>query len=252
MILTSPNSRIGIINLFSDFIVSKIPRKEKTIIKIVEFDNFVVIKGNTTHKEPLDINLIKDEFNDKFEKLNAIEILKNTIDLIQYNVKMGDVNSIKHIFYRNDYNCSYHKSQINKFKENSNKNYKYTDQILTSFEKGIISQTEFPHGHSMNQGRSLYYYGKHIFYNLPSNYLLDFSIFTLTEDKNEKNDLNFTATKNSNETDNHLTSAILDIFNFDTTEVKENITEEDWFNETINPLSEHELLTKKVKNFILF
>ena len=62
MILKNPSSRISIVNLLSDFILSKIPSNEDTIISVIDCKNFFVIKGKTSHKELLDTPKIVDEF----------------------------------------------------------------------------------------------------------------------------------------------------------------------------------------------
>ena len=69
MILKSPNSRLSVVNLFTDFILNKIPKEEESIIQIVDCLNFYVIKGKTTYNEPLDISSIKDEFISKYESI---------------------------------------------------------------------------------------------------------------------------------------------------------------------------------------
>ena len=69
MILKSPTSRLSLVNLFADFILNQIPSDEETIIQVVDCLNFYVIKGKTTHVEPLNIGKLKDEFNIKFENL---------------------------------------------------------------------------------------------------------------------------------------------------------------------------------------
>ena len=53
MILKSPTSRLSLVNLFADFILNQIPSDEETIIQVVDCLNFYVIKGKTTHTEPL-------------------------------------------------------------------------------------------------------------------------------------------------------------------------------------------------------
>ncbi len=62
MILKKENSRVYTVNLFADFILSKIPHTEDTIISISDCKNFIVIKGKTSHREILDISSITTEF----------------------------------------------------------------------------------------------------------------------------------------------------------------------------------------------
>ena len=60
MVLKNTDSRILIINLFSDFILSKIPHNEETIIKVVDCTNFFIIKGKTSYNQVLDLTIILD------------------------------------------------------------------------------------------------------------------------------------------------------------------------------------------------
>jgi hypothetical protein len=68
MILKSPTSKLSIVNLLADYILSKIPKDEESIIQVVDCMNFYVIKGKTTYEETLDIAKIKDEFTLKFKE----------------------------------------------------------------------------------------------------------------------------------------------------------------------------------------
>ena len=58
MVLKNIGSRILITNLFADFIISKIPYNEETIIKVVDCKNFFVIKGKTSYNQVLDLSVI--------------------------------------------------------------------------------------------------------------------------------------------------------------------------------------------------
>ena len=91
MILKSPTSRLSLVNLFADFILNQIPSDEETIIQVVDCLNFYVIKGKTTHVEPLNIGKLKDEFNIKFENLIGDTKITHTIDLIEYDSKMSSI-----------------------------------------------------------------------------------------------------------------------------------------------------------------
>lgn len=251
MILKHPNSRLGIVNLLSDFILSKIPKKEKTIIQVVDMVNFVVIKGKTSYNQILDISLIKEEFIETFKNIDIGKKLRNTIDLIEYDCKLEDVTSIDCIFFKNDFNCSYHISQI---KDYNLQPYKSYDLLLNySYavnEEKLYNASEFPHGYSMNQGRSLYYYGKKIFYTVSHKTLTEYLRFIISNKKNENGEYRFSILKNDNSVDEVLTSAVLDSFDF---QINENeIDVKDWFKEVTEPLNDHKILKIINKDFILF
>lgn len=251
MILKCPNSRLGIVNLLSDFILSKIPKKEKTKIQVIDMVNFVVIKGKTSYNQILDITLIKEEFIETFKNIDIGNKLKNTIDLIEYDCKMEDVTSINCIFFKNDFNCSYHNSQITDYNLQPYKSY----DLLLNYsyavnEDNLYHASEFPHGYSMNQGRSLYYYGKKIFYTISHKTLIEYLRFRIGTQKNEDGEYKFSILKDDNSIDEKLTSAVLDSFDF---QINENEVEvKGWFKEVESPLTDHEGLKLINKDFILF
>ena len=55
------NSRRGIVNLFADFILTRIDKKENSIIQVTDCGPFVVINGQTTSNIQLDIQKITSQ-----------------------------------------------------------------------------------------------------------------------------------------------------------------------------------------------
>lgn len=250
MILKSPTSRLSLVNLFADFILNQIPSDEETIIQVVDCLNFYVIKGKTTHIEPLNIGKLKDEFNTKFEDLIGDTKMTHTIDLIEYDSKLSTIDSLTHVFH-NTLNCSYNQSQVSSFINDNTLSYDY-QYFLKFIDNNQIFCSEFPHGHSLSQGRLLYYYGKHIFYNIPSSYPVKTLVFELSNQKDESGDYKFSVKNTSGEIDGTLTSAILDVFDFEMKWIEEEIKKVDWFIEITDPLLEYNFLKKKVEDFIIF
>ena len=228
MILKSPNNKISIINLFADYILKSIPVDEDTIIQIADCGNFCVIKGKTTYNIPLDVSKLSDEFCEKF----SLKLL-NTIDLIEYDKKIINKEDYTFTLFNND-NCSY-----------SN------NEEVSDDDSELIVISEFPHGYSLNQGRLLYYYTKHIVYNIPSNYPFSGLRFEVPTDK-EKMESNFKVYNIHNEEyDENLRSSILDVFDFDTSVISNEIKKVDCYVEVTNPLDEYSFLKKRVKDFII-
>ena len=247
MILKSPSSKISITNLFSDFILSKIPMDEQSIIQVIDCLNFYVVKGYTTHNEPLNLSEIKDEFISKFEEQLKDTKLTHTIDLIEYDSKLPSQKSFTFAFH-NTKNCSYNHTQIKSFEENNTLSYDY-QYYLKEIEGNSINCSEFPHGYSLGQGRLHYYYGKHIFYNIPPSYPVTSLILTLSNEENEDSIL----IKNiSGKVDEVLTSAVLDVFDFDMSWLEQELKKVDWYIELTDPLLEYNFLKKKVDDFIIF
>jgi hypothetical protein len=250
MILKNTDSRILIINLFSDFILSKIPHNEETIIKVVDCTNFFIIKGKTSYNQVLDLTIILDEFLKKYEDNLGKVKLTHTVDLIEYDVKMNIPNYFEFV-YHNTINCSYHHKQIESY-ENKKSSYDYNQIITEITDEDMVSVSEFPHGYSLGQGRLHYYYGKHIFYSIPTNYPVNTLIFSMSKNKTEDGESIFSVRSSiSNSMDVTLTSAILDVFDFDMSWLEKEIKKVDWSLELLNPLDEYDFIKKINKNLVI-
>lgn len=248
MILKKTNSRVYTINLFSDYLLTKIPHSEESIFSVADCKNFIIIKGKTSYKEILDISSITKEFNEKFEPEIPIS---HTIDLIEYDCKLSKIKNLEFVLHRSD-NCSYHKTQIEKFLS-SESSFDFSCYPLEVSDDELIITSEFPHGYSLSQGRLIYFYGKHIFYNIPTNYTNSSMILNLSLDKDDDNDniiSIFNIDKNSE--DETLKSAILDVFDFDMSWLSSEMKKVDWSIELTNPLEEYSFIKKKNKDFIIF
>ena len=248
MILKKTNSRVYTINLFSDFLLTKVPHTEESIFSVADCKNFIIIKGKTSHKEILDISLITKEFNEKYEPETPIS---HTIDLIEYDCKLSKVKNLEFILHKSE-NCSYHKTQIEKFLLNES-SFDFSCYSSEVSDDKLIVTSEFPHGYSLNQGRLIYLYGKHIFYSIPTNYTDSSIIFNLSLDKNDDNDniiSIFNVDKNSE--DETLKSAILDVFDFNMSWLSSEMKKVDWSTELTNPLEDYSFVKKKNKDFIIF
>lgn len=236
MRLKKIGSKSYVVNLLSDFIVSKIPHEESSIIKVVDCENFFVIKGKTTSKEILFLPNIISEFNQKFSLGSE---LTHTIDLIQYDSDLKEVNNITHTFHNNTPNCSFH--------------YKEVEDFETMVEENdMVFVSSFPHGYSLNQGRLLYYYGKKIFYNIPPNYPITSLKLKITNQKNSEGEFEIEVFDEFFKSEDEvLRSAILDVFDFNMESIEKEIKKVDWSVELTDPLSEYDFLKEKVEGFII-
>lgn len=250
MVLKNIGSRVLITNLFADFIISKIPHNEETIIKVVDCKNFFVIKGMTSYSQVLDLSVILNEFLKKYEDLIGKVKLSHTVDLIEYEVKMSKPTDFEFV-YHNTSNCSYHHLQIKSY-ENKKSSYDYNSIITELTDDDMISVSEFPHGYSLGQGRLHYYYGKHIFYSIPPNYPVNTLIFNISKNKTEDGEPVFSVKHLNSITDDlTLTSAVLDVFNFDMAWLEKEIKKVDWSFELLNPLEEYDFIKKINKNLVI-
>lgn len=249
MTLKKQSTRIFLVNLFSDFIISKIPSEEQSIIHVVDCKNFFLIKGKTTSKILLDLSEILSEFNQKYSEYLNEKSITHTIDLIEYDQEIQPLESLTFTYHNTD-NCSYHYKQISHFND-TDRSCDY-DYFIKEVDDQMITSSEFPHGYSLGQGRLLYYYGKHIFYNIPPNYPITTLTFNLSTTKDEDNNSNFSVINNfSGHEDETLKSWALDFFDFDMTWLSNEMKKVDWSVELTNPLSEYDFLTKRNKEFII-
>jgi hypothetical protein len=70
--------------------------------------------------------------------------------------------------------------------------------------------------------------------------------------KDESGEQIFLVKNKLNEVDNVLTSAILDVFDFNMSSLEQDIKKVDWFIEITNPLEDYDFLKKRIKDFIIF
>jgi len=93
------NSRRGIVNLFADFILSRIDKKENSIIQVTDCESFMVIHGLTTSNTLLDLEKIKIDFTNWFDReLKVVGIDRiNTIDLIKYEAELNNIENPREI-----------------------------------------------------------------------------------------------------------------------------------------------------------
>ena len=195
---------------------------------------------------------VRDEFISKFEELIGDRKISHTIDLIEYDSKLKPDDSLSFTYYYGTDNCSYSLLQTKLYLEDELKSYEQTHHIKTFTDDDLVIVSEFPHGYSLSQGRLLYYYGKHIFYNIPSSYPINKLTFNLSTKKDESGDSVFSVFNSNQKVDEVLTSAILDVFDFDMSWLNTEIKKVDWSIEITNPLQEYDFLKQKVDGFVIF
>jgi hypothetical protein len=191
MRLINKNSRRGIVNLFADFIVSKIDPKERSIIQITDCEVFMVLNGQTTSEIELNIDELKNEFNETYkdilkslglEHFNVINIIKYGVDILP--IETGWVDTNKNVFVE----------------ENE------------SFSEISIS-SEFPYGYSLRTGRSMVYYSHYILNQISSTIGSD-NMFIHFLPKVE-DEMDIKVITNSMYDSKTIKSLILDVFDFD-------------------------------------
>jgi len=208
------NSKNGIINLFSDFIVKQF-KDDDAIIKVIDVGVLIVIKGVTTAKNKLDIHKLKLEFISKYsELLNKFGYEAfNVMDLITYNEKIDQLNNLWITTIKN-----------NVIKSDSN----LFDLVISS---------EYPHGHSLNCGRNIYYYTHYVcnhIYSLTNTNEID---FFYTNNRDVDDDLKIKINTKSILPNKKIKSLILDVFDFDLIEFNKRLQDYDICLDILEPNS---------------
>lgn len=231
MRLINKNSKRGIVNLFADFILSKIDKNENSIIQVSDVGSFYVINGITTSETFLDINSIRDEFTEKFQNiLTSLEIKSlNVIDIIKYNQEIGNIEKgwIK----------------VNKIP--------FIEEPEPLSEISINS--EFPYGHSLNCGRLMVYYTHYMFNQVYSTIMTDEVHFFFTKKIDSNEDFKIKIVTDKGLHKDIIKSLILDVFNFNLEEFSSKVVSYDLTQDILDPMGEKPyLIQDRLEDVIVF
>ena len=211
------------LNLYVNFLLESLPSNVESFFEVCDCNNFVVVKGETSHTEVL--NLI--DLNKKFEEKYPDTKLKGTIDLINYNVDFEPKKTYEFIFHNTP-------------------NLKLTGDGNNS----LFTLSEFPWGSSWNQGKLLYFYFKLITYKIPSTYVFDWLKYKV--EVSSDNQIDFTIEDNFvNNHNDVLKSAILDCFDFNLYDFETHARKMDLENLILNPFKKEDISEISVKDFII-
>ena len=206
------NTRRYFVNLFADYILSKFDKSENTIIQVTDFENFVVVNGQTTSSNVLEMLELKSEFiesnKELFNSLDKEDL--NVIDIIKYNQEISDLK----------------RGWIN-----VNKSL-YVDQYDPISEINISS--EFPYGHSLGCGRGMFYYSHYIFNHMYSLLGVDKLYFRYSSDLDENEDYKIKIVSDSRYSKDQITNLVLDVFDMDLTEFNQKLSNHNFTEDIIN------------------
>jgi len=225
------NTRRGVVNLFADFILSKIDKKENSIIQVTDCGPFMVINGVTSSSVLLDIDKIKKDFSSWFgDKAPDFELDKiNTIDVINYEneveeFKSGWFDLNKDVFLDREIN--------------------YDELVVCS---------EFPYGYSYGCGRLPYYYSHYIFNHIYSLMNVDNVKFFYTTEQNDDEDFKIDIVSDSRFNKDEILSLVLDVFDFDLGEFENKIDKYEFYQDVVFQNKDKCYLTQdRLKDVIIF
>jgi predicted RNA-binding protein with RPS1 domain len=231
MRLINKNSRRGVVNLFADFILSKINNSHKSIIQVTDCGAFMVVNGLTTSEDLLDILKLKEEFVESFSNtLKSLEITDiNIIDVIRYKQEINSINKGWVMINKNH------------FKEESEP----INEISIS--------SEFPYGYSLDCGRLMTYYSHYIINHMFNLLMVDDVSFYFTTEQNDDEDYKIKVISNSKVDKKSIKSLILDVFDFDLTTFKSRLDSYNLMDDILDPDGEKPYLQQDMlEHVILF
>lgn len=211
------------LNLYVNFLLDNLPSECESFFEVCDCKNFMVVKGNTSHTEIMNLNDLGRKFEEKYPNVK----IKNTIDLISYDSKFDKEKNYNFTFYNTN---------------NLTVNYKHYDSLFTL--------SDFPWGCSWSQGKLLYFYFKFITYKIPTSYVFDWINYKVNVDESGK--LNFEVYDNFlNNENNILKSSILDCFDFNLHEFHIYAKKMDLEHLILNPSERESISEITVKDFII-
>jgi hypothetical protein len=231
MRLINKNSKRGIVNLFADFILSKIDKNKNSIIQVSDVGSFYVVNGITTSETFLDLNSIRDEFTEKFQDiLTSLEIKSlNVLDIIKYNQEIGNIEKgwVK----------------VNK--------HPFVEEPEPLSEISINS--EFPYGHSLNCGRLMVYYTHYMFNQVYSTIMTDEVHFFFSKKIDTNEDFKIKIVTDKGLHKDIIKSLILDLFDFDLQDFKTKVDGYDIIQDILDPMGEKPyLIQDRLEDVIVF
>lgn len=262
MRLINSNSRKGVVNLFSDFILNKFDRYSNTIIEVYDLGHFFIVDGKTNSKNVLDLSKIKDEFISSFENLlDSVGIGKklNIMDLISYEDKnLEEVKIIWFDFFDSERPVYHHKLIDHVFKDKTEYSVDYDVKKTFELEFSVTSEidffknsslkvkSEFPHGYSLSMGRRFLYYGEYIAYNVCNSFICNKFKIKISKGKDSENEQDI-STYVDLIYDREIKSMILDNFDFDFDTFDKKLEDYDFCEDIRKPTTEKPWLVKDIE-----
>lgn len=237
MKLTVLNTKQGVVNLFTDYILKKIGQSTQTIISVANLNDVVIcVNGVTETSTILDLQELKEEFNKEYSEIcevTGFNKIVGLIDLVAYESKPTG-HSRWFSFVKNKNNII----------ETTNND----DNFLQITSK-------FPHGHSLTVGRELLYYSEYIAHNILTPTDSEKIDIKITKNKLDEYDQEiYLKTYSKYYSTDKIKSLILDIFDFNFEDFGRIINEYDIMNDLLNPTQEKpwQIKDKHPNDLIIF
>jgi hypothetical protein len=255
----NPNLNRGVVNLFADYILKEINKtgNHDSVIEVTDTGKFILINGMTSLDSVLPLPAIKQSFIEEYS--GTLSLLgyseMNIIDLIVY-----DVNLVKKDTYWFDFYNTCRPTYTNLIIDNSelDNSLSITNDLIyeVNFTNDDIDElpnfiypplsisSEFPYGHSLDMGRSHYYYSEYIAHNIMTPIVSNKLSFKISTRINEDEDFMIDLKSNSIYNDGVVKSMVLDVFDFDLTSFNEKLIGYDYLEDLTSPFTKKPWLVK--------
>jgi len=214
---------MNIENIYIEKLLGKFEENSKTFLEVCNCDNFIVIKGQTTSDKLVNVNLFNEEIMNFKDSFNFPRV----IDIIEYSDKVELKKNFEFTFFNTE------------------------NLLLETDTNNQIKTSKFPWGYSWEQGKLLYFYFKHITYNIPTTYPFSWIKYKVSVDDNNKVDFSIEDSHLNNH-NNILKSAIMDSFDFNLNYFLQTAKKMDLDKMILNPMEDDILLKKRVPDFVIF
>ena len=259
----NPKLNRGVVNLLSDYILKEINKKGNydSVIEVTDCGKFVLVNGMTSLETLLELNTIKTsfigEYKETLERLGYGDF--NIIDLLVYDVDLTK----KDTFWFDFYNTSrptytnfiiQHAELDNSLSITNDLVYEINfsnddvDELPNFVYPPLSISSEFPHGYSLNMGRSHYYYSEYIAHNIMTPIVSQKLSFKISTRLDEDEDFMIDIKSNSIYNDGFVKSMILDVFDFDLTTFNERLVGYDFLDDILHPFDNKPWLVKDRTN----
>lgn len=196
MVLVNLKSRTGVVNLFADYVLTKIGSNTKTVIQVTDCNHFFVVNGKTEEQKRVNLTEITKSFEQEFYEYLSGKTL-NTVDLIEYEMSPPKNNNIWFTFFL-DESLFYIKKIVERDFQN--------DPLQIS--------SEYPFGYSKIIDRNKLYYSEYICNQLKSVITSKTVKFKFSEDVVDDSN-NIEIICDSMYEMQTIKSMVLDVFDFD-------------------------------------
>ena len=267
-------SNRGIVNLFSDYLLTELTKENNidAVIEVTDCGKFFIVNGLTNSNKILEMTKLKSSFLEEYKELlsefgytqiNIIDVITYGQELVkksEYTYNFYD--SVRPIYPQSIIDYVTNEQQVLKYHSildgnGLNLELDYSEdntKNLTSFNYSPLNITsEFPHGYSLGMGRLEFYYSEYIANHLFCHSITNKIQFKYSNIKDNDDDYMININTTSVHNNKSIISMVLDVFDFDMLKFKSIIKSYDIIEDLTKPFDKKPwLIRDRIKDLIIF